>query len=100
MIEVYPYAGKVTMWGKRIPEKKSAQGLEYLKVHLTGIIPHLVHHKANLDHDLCDAVIAAYTAYLHYQGKTEPIGDPEEGIIYIPRCKPVSFDKKWRDAYI
>jgi predicted nuclease with RNAse H fold len=84
VIEVYPYASKVTTWGKPIPKKTSPEGLEFLKVHLTSIIPELARHKAKLDHDLCDAVIAAYTAYLHYQGKTEPVGDPAEGLIYIP----------------
>jgi predicted nuclease with RNAse H fold len=84
VIEVYPYASKVAMWGKPIPKKTSTVGLEYLKVHLTGIIPDLAQQRAKLDHDLCDAVIAAYTGYLYYLGKTEPIGDPDEGRIYIP----------------
>jgi len=29
-------------------------------------------------------IIAAYTAYLHHQGRTELIGDPDEGLIPIP----------------
>jgi predicted nuclease with RNAse H fold len=84
VIEVYPYASKVTMWGKPIPKKTSKEGLEYLKVHLTGIIPDLAQQRAKLGHDLCDAVMAAYTGYLYYLGKTESIGDPDEGQIYIP----------------
>jgi predicted nuclease with RNAse H fold len=84
VIEIYPYGSKVTMWGKPIPKKTTLDGLEYLKVHLTGIIPDLAQHSAGLDHDLCDAVIAAYTAYLHYRRETEPIGDQDEGLIYIP----------------
>jgi len=84
VIEIYPYASKIRLWGKRMPKKTSAEGLEYLKIHVTRIIPDLALHRAKLDHDLCDAVIAAYTAYLHYQGKTEPIGDPDEGLIYVP----------------
>jgi predicted nuclease with RNAse H fold len=84
VIEVYPYACKVTMWGKPIPRKTTADGLKYLKVHLTGIIPDLARRSAKLDHNLCDAMIAAYTAYLHYRGKTEPIGNQDEGLIYIP----------------
>jgi predicted nuclease with RNAse H fold len=87
-IEVYPYASKVAMWGKPIPKKTSAEGLEYLKVHLTSIIPDLAQHKAKLDHDLCDAIIAAYTAYLHNHGKSEPIGDHDEGPIYVPCPHP------------
>ena len=33
---------------------------------------------------MCDAAVAAYTAFLHYQGKTELYGEPEEGAIYLP----------------
>jgi len=34
-----------------------------------------------------DAAIAALTAYLHLQGKTELIGDKEEGYIIVPQRK-------------
>ena len=36
------------------------------------------------NHDLCDAAIAAYTAFLYAQGKTELCGDAEEGAICLP----------------
>ena len=35
-------------------------------------------------HDLCDAAIAAYTAFLHAHGRTELCGDVEEGAICLP----------------
>jgi len=32
-----------------------------------------------------DAAVAALTAYLHMQGRTEALGDKEEGYIIIPK---------------
>ena len=43
------------------------------------------------NHDLCDAAIAAYTAYLHYQGKTELCGEPEDGAICLPFLDRVAY---------
>lgn len=84
VIEVYPYASKVRLWGKPIPKKTTPNGLRFLVEHLGIVIPDIIRYQAKLDHDLSDAVIAAYTAYLHHQRKTEAIGDPTEGLIYIP----------------
>ena len=39
---------------------------------------------AGFNHHLCDAAIAAYTAFLHWQGKTQLIGEAEEGAIWLP----------------
>ncbi len=47
-------------------------------------MPGLAPYIADFGHDLCDAAVAAYTAYLHYLGKIEPIGNAEEGVIYVP----------------
>jgi predicted nuclease with RNAse H fold len=87
VIEVYPYATKVRLWGKPIPRKTTPNGLRFLAGHLAVVIPDIVRYQARLDHDLCDALLAAYTAYLHYQGKTEAIGDSKDGWIYIPFSK-------------
>jgi predicted nuclease with RNAse H fold len=84
VIEVYPYASKVCLWGKPIPSKWRLIGLAFLRNHLAALIPHLAPYVEKFDHNLCDAAIAAYTAYLYYLGKTELIGNPEEGMIYIP----------------
>jgi predicted nuclease with RNAse H fold len=84
VIEVYPYASKVRLWGKGIPSKLKPAGIKLLQHHLATIIPSLASQVANFNHDLCDAAMAAYTAYLDSLGKTEPLGNPEEGIIFIP----------------
>jgi predicted nuclease with RNAse H fold len=83
VIEVYPYATKRRLWGRDIPKKTTARGLDFLRSRLSVIIPGL--QAPHMGHDLCDALVAAYTAYLHHHGRTELIGDPDEGQIVIPR---------------
>lgn len=85
IIEVYPYASKVRLWGKPIPQKTTPEGIAFLRNHLASLMPSLTHYIADFNHDLCDAAIAAYTAYLHYSGKTRQVGNPEEGVIHIPK---------------
>jgi len=86
VIEIYPYATKVRVWGKDIPKKTTPAGLEFLRQHLTALIPGLERERVK-NHDLCDAPIAAYTAYLYAQGMAEPVGDAEEGLIFIPKLQ-------------
>lgn len=38
------------------------------------------------------AAIAAYTAFLHIQGKTELLGNAEEGAICLPFLDRVAYD--------
>lgn len=84
VIEVYPYASKVFLFRGNIPKKTTPTGLNYLRQQVCRLIPNLASSVTGFSHDLCDAAIAAYTAFLYSQGKTEPCGDPEEGIIYLP----------------
>ena len=84
VIEVYPYATKVRLWGKPIPPKQKPIGLAFLKQHISYLLPNIATYVSSFNHDVCDAAIAAYTAYLHYQGKTELCGEPEEGAICLP----------------
>ena len=85
VIEVYPYASKVRLWGKPIPPKSKPGGLAFLQAKLASLMPCLAPYVADLSHHLCDAAIAAYTAYLHYWKETEQIGNPADGLIYIPK---------------
>lgn len=39
---------------------------------------------AGFNHYLCDAAVAACTAFLYWQGKTKLIGEAEEGAIWLP----------------
>lgn len=84
VIEVYPYATKVRLFGKPIPSKVKPAGLRFLRNRLAALIPALTPYLELLSHDLCDAVVAAYTGYLHHHGHERALGDPEEGLIYMP----------------
>jgi hypothetical protein len=84
VIEVYPYASKARLWGRPIPKKTTSEGIAFLKDHIASFLPCLSPYIDRFNHDLCDALVAAYTAYLYHLGETEGIGDSEEGAIYIP----------------
>jgi predicted nuclease with RNAse H fold len=85
VMEVYPYASKVRLFGRPIPKKTTKAGRQWLRQRLEGLVPGLREHGRPLSHDELDAIVAAYTAYLHGQGQAEAVGDPEEGVIYVPK---------------
>ena len=84
VVKVYPYASKLRLFGKPIPSKLKPDGLTSLKQHVCNLLPNIAPSVDEFNHDLCDAAIAAYTAFLHSQGKTEQCGENEEGVIYLP----------------
>ena len=85
VIEVYPYATKVILFGEKIPRKVTPVGLAYLKDRIATMVTGLDGHLDELDHDGCDAIIAAYTAWLHCSHQTDALGIPEEGYIIVPK---------------
>lgn len=91
VIEVYPYATKVRLFGKPIPRKSTPEGISFLRERLAQLMPQLTPYLPQLDHDLCDALIAAYTAYLYAHGEAEAVGDVEEGAICLPIVGSVPF---------
>jgi predicted nuclease with RNAse H fold len=84
VIEVYPFASKVRLFGKTLPRKTTKQGMGFLRDKLEDILPGLQPYLDMFDHDLCDAAVAAYTALLYHQNKVEALGNSEEGLIFIP----------------
>lgn len=84
VLEVYPYASKVCLFGKPIPAKNKKEGMEFLSKHLGRLVPDLASYQGRLSHDLYDALMAAYTAYLHSIGETESVGLEEEVCIIVP----------------
>ena len=84
VIEVYPYASKVRLWGKGMPKKTTPAGRRWLRERLEPLVPGLAEHESRLGHDQLDAIVAAYTAYLYGRGQAEGVGDREEGLIYLP----------------
>ena len=85
VLEVYPYAAKVALFGRPIPPKTTRDGMAFLRRRLGRLIPGLSTCGTRLNHDLCDALMAAYTAYLHARDLTESVGLDEEVPIVMPR---------------
>ena len=85
VLETYPYAIKVQLFGRRLPRKTTAEGAAYLRRRLLALLPTLAPWVETLGHDLCDAVVAAYAAVLHDRGETVMLGDPAEGAMVIPK---------------
>ena len=86
VIEVYPYSAKVALFGRPIPSKLKPAGIAFLRGRLALLMPQNAPQIAGFGHDLCDALLAAYTAYLHLRGEVEILGRLEEGAISIPRA--------------
>ena len=84
VIEVYPFASKVRLFGKTIPQKTTNQGMSFLRDKLGDILPSLRPYFDMFDHDLYDAAVAAHTALLHHQNRVDALGNSEEGLIFIP----------------
>ena len=84
VIEIYPYASKVCLFGKAIPRKSTPEGIAFLRQNLERILPGLKPYFAMFDHNLCDAAVAAYTAFLYREGMTDALGNSDEGLISIP----------------
>ncbi len=84
-VEVYPYGSKIRLFG-RLPRKTTRQGRAMLQGHLRrcGLqIP--PPEEKLLSHDILDALVAAYTGYLYARGETGALGDPQEGLLHLPR---------------
>jgi hypothetical protein len=58
--------------------------MSFLKDKMGDILPGLKPHLDIFDHDLSDAAIAAYTAFLYHQNRVDALGNRKEGIIFIP----------------
>jgi predicted nuclease with RNAse H fold len=84
VIEVYPFASKVRLFGKTVPRKTTKQGMCFLRDKLGEILPGLKPYLNMFDHDLCDAAMAAHTALLYHQNRVEVLGNSKEGLIFIP----------------
>lgn len=87
ILEVYPTGAKKILFGS-LPNKGSLAGRRQLQTYLQALIPGVPSPaERTLTADELDAILAAYTAYLHFQGKTFLVGDAGEGFIILP-AKP------------
>ncbi len=85
VIEVYPHATKMLLFGDKVPPKNSSVSVSYMIGHLTPLVSGMEEHADDLDRNSCDAIINAYTGQLHAQSDTDILGDPEEGILVLPK---------------
>ncbi len=85
VIEVYPHATKMLLFGDKVPPKNSAVSVSYMIGHLTPLVSGMEEHANDLDRNTCDAIVNAYTGQLHAQSNTDILGDPEEGILVLPK---------------
>ncbi len=85
-LEVYPYATKCILFGKKMPKKTTTEGVTWLRNNLTTIIPTLADIPRALTHDELDAATAAYTALLHARGQATALGNEAEGAIIVPNA--------------
>jgi predicted nuclease with RNAse H fold len=87
VIEVYPYASRVCLFGK-LPRKTTVAGRRALQERLRRLIPAIPSpQEALLSHDDLDALLAAYTGALHIKGQTRVLGDPAESLLHIPTAE-------------
>jgi len=70
VIEIYPYSIKVVLFGKPVPKKSTQDGLLKLKELISKVTDIPKGELAPLNHDVCDAILAAYTGLLFLNGKT------------------------------
>ena len=82
---MYPYATKVALFGLPLPLKTTRDEISFLQRRLGWRIPGLSTSGMRLNHDLCDALVAAYTAYLHPRDLTESVGLDEGVPIVLSR---------------
>jgi len=83
VLEVYPFGAKCRLFGRSIPKKSTRFGEEYL-FHRLKKLGIRFPRRGPYSHHQLDAVLGAYTCYLHYHGKAQEIGDEREGKIVLP----------------
>ena len=84
VIEVYPYATKVLLFGDNLPGKKSREYLRLLNERVTSLIQGFSGCSDSLDKYTCNAALNAYTGFLYLQNSTDSLGISTEGMLEIP----------------
>ena len=88
VIEVYPHATKVILFGDAVPPKNSARSLVFMKERLPNLVRNLEPRLDSLNPNACDAIINGYTALLHRRNETDRLGNQQEGFLILPRLVP------------
>jgi predicted nuclease with RNAse H fold len=85
VIEVYPHASKVILFGDNVPSKNSSRSLDFMREKLPSIVRGVDPYLEKIDRGACDALLNAYTALLHLQNATDVLGSPREGQLALPK---------------
>ncbi|MDZ7261300.1 MAG: DUF429 domain-containing protein [candidate division KSB1 bacterium] len=83
VLEIYPYGAKRCLFGKQVPKKSTRTGTKILQ-ELVSSLGIKLESGRSYSHDELDAVIGAYTCYLHWCGKAQELGNETEGKIVLP----------------
>jgi predicted nuclease with RNAse H fold len=81
VLEIYPHGAFAAVLGGLPPKKTTRAGLHMrvLALRRAGL-----EWDEYFDHDSLDALAAALTAWRFLQGRATPLGDPREGLIWLP----------------
>ena len=85
VIEVYPHASKVLLFGDSVPPKNNPGSLDYLVSKLNPLISGVSVYSVSLEIHASDAILNAYTGVLYSEGTTENLGSITEGILAVPK---------------
>ena len=86
LIEVYPHASKMLLFGDNLPSKKNAkESLRFMRDRLPALIAGLDAYLDRLDPSSCDSLINAHIALLHGRDETDLVGNESEGFIALPK---------------
>jgi predicted nuclease with RNAse H fold len=85
VIEVYPHATKVILFGEQALPPKGSRSVAFLKERLPSLINGMEPYIDFLDKHTGDALLSAYTALLHMREGTDQLGNPHEGLLVIPK---------------
>jgi predicted nuclease with RNAse H fold len=81
VLEAYPYAAFATLLGA-LPDRKSSR--RGLRRRIAALREQGLHWDYYYDHDSLDALAAALTALRFTRGQATPLGDPREGLLWLP----------------
>jgi len=81
VIEVYPYAAFVSLLGHRPRAKTEREGLA---ARVRVLRQAGVEWDDYFDHDSLDALAAGLTGWRYLQGRASAVGDPREGLLWLP----------------
>ena len=85
VIEVYPHATKMLLFGDNMPPKNNPSSVNYMISRLETLVFGMDSYMADIDKYVCDAIMNAYTGRLHVNSDTDVLGDPDEGMLVLPK---------------